>query len=57
LQKRLDAITEPWGNKVEQVQMKNVEIPPIMQNTMTIVMTPSKFVTLADALAKAALTK
>ena len=116
LQTRLDAITEPWGVKVEQVQMKNIEIPPTMQramaqeaealrekrsrqikaeaereaaqllreaadiiasspgslelrrmqmltevgaeqNTMTIVMMPSEFVTLAGALAKAALTK
>jgi len=113
LQNRLDAITEPWGVKVEQVQMKNIEIPPTMQramaqeaealrekrsrvikaeaereaaqmlreaadiiasspgslelrrmqmltevgaeqNTMTIVMMPSEFVTLAGALAKAA---
>jgi regulator of protease activity HflC (stomatin/prohibitin superfamily) len=112
LQKRLDAITEPWGVKVEQVQMKNIEIPETMQramaqeaealrekrsrlikaeaereaaellrqaadiiasspgslelrrmqmltevgaeqNTMTIVMMPSEFVTLAGALAKA----
>ncbi len=116
LQKRLDAITEPWGVKVEQVQMKNIEIPPTMQramaqeaealrekrsrqikaeaereaaqllkeaadiiasspgslelrrmqmltevgaeqNTMTIVMMPSEFVTLAGALAKAAIVK
>jgi regulator of protease activity HflC (stomatin/prohibitin superfamily) len=116
LQKRLDAITEPWGVKVEQVQMKNIEIPPSMQramaqeaealrekrsrqikaeaereaaqllkeaadiiasspgslelrrmqmltevgaeqNTMTIVMMPSEFVTLAGALAKNALSK
>jgi regulator of protease activity HflC (stomatin/prohibitin superfamily) len=116
LQRRLDAITEPWGVKVEQVQMKNIEIPPSMQramaqeaealrekrsrqikaeaereaaellrqaadiiatspgslelrrmqmltevgaeqNTMTIVMMPSEFVTLAGALAKAAAAK
>jgi regulator of protease activity HflC (stomatin/prohibitin superfamily) len=114
LQKKLDSITEPWGVKVEQVQMKNIEIPPTMQramaqeaealrekrsrqikaeaereaaqllreaadiiasspgslelrrmqmltevgaeqNTMTIVMMPSEFVTLAGALAKNAL--
>jgi regulator of protease activity HflC (stomatin/prohibitin superfamily) len=114
LQKRLDTLTEPWGVKVEQVQMKNIEIPPTMQramaqeaealrekrsrqikaeaereaaqllreaadiiasspgslelrrmqmltevgaeqNTMTIVMMPSEFVTLAGALAKNAL--
>ena len=111
LQQKLDALTEPWGVKVEQVQMKNIEIPPTMQramaqeaealrekrsrqikaeaereaaqllreaadiiasspgslelrrmqmltevgaeqNTMTIVMMPSEFVTLAGALAK-----
>jgi regulator of protease activity HflC (stomatin/prohibitin superfamily) len=116
LQKSLDAVTEPWGVKVEQVQMKNIEIPPSMQramaqeaealrekrsrqikaeaereaaqllkeaadiiasspgslelrrmqmltevgaeqNTMTIVMMPSEFVTLAGALAKNALAK
>jgi regulator of protease activity HflC (stomatin/prohibitin superfamily) len=116
LQQKLDAITKPWGVKVEQVQMKNIEIPPTMQramaqeaealrekrsrqikaeaereaaqllreaadiiasspaalelrrmqmltevgaeqNTMTIVMMPSEFVTLAGALAKAALSK
>ena len=34
LQKRLDSITEPWGVKVEQVQMKNIEIPPSMQRAM-----------------------
>jgi regulator of protease activity HflC (stomatin/prohibitin superfamily) len=111
LQRTLDGITEPWGVKVEQVQMKNIEIPETMQramaqeaeafrekrsrlikaeaereaaqllkeaadiiasspgslelrrmqmltevgaeqNTMTIVMMPSEFVTLAGALAK-----
>ena len=111
LQATLDGITEPWGVKVEQVQMKNIEIPESMQramaqeaeayrekrsrqikaeaeleaakllkqaadiisqspaslelrrmqmltevgaeqNTMTIVMMPSEFVTLAGALAK-----
>ena len=116
LQKKLDAITEPWGVKVEQVQMKNIEIPPTMQramaqeaealrekrsrqikaeaereaaqllreaaeiiaaapgslelrrmqmltevgaeqNSMTVVMIPSEFVTLAGALAKAATSK
>ena len=116
LQRKLDSITEPWGVKVEQVQMKNIEIPPTMQramaqeaealrekrsrqikaeaereaaqllreaadiiasspgslelrrmqmltevgaeqNTMTIVMMPSEFVTLAGALAKNALSK
>ena len=34
LQKKLDSITEPWGVKVEQVQMKNIEIPPTMQRAM-----------------------
>lgn len=116
LQRKLDAVTEPWGVKVEQVQMKSIEIPPTMQramaqeaealrekrsrqikaeaereaaqllkeaadiiaaspgslelrrmqmltevgaeqNTMTIVMMPSEFVTLAGALAKAAMAK
>jgi len=116
LQKALDAITHPWGVKVEQVQMKNIEIPASMQramaqeaealrekrsrvikaeaereaaqmlreaadiiasspgslelrrmqmltevgaeqNTMTIIMMPSEFVTLAGALAKEVGTK
>ena len=111
LQRTLDSVTERWGVKVEQVQMKNIEIPASMQramaqeaealrekrsrvikaeaereaaqmlreaadiiasspgslelrrmqmltevgaeqNTMTIVMMPSEFVTLAGALAK-----
>ena len=30
----LDAITHPWGVKVEQVQMKNIEIPASMQRAM-----------------------
>ncbi|HEX3862741.1 MAG TPA: slipin family protein [Stellaceae bacterium] len=34
MQKAIDAVTEPWGVKVEQVQMKNVEIPPTMQRAM-----------------------
>jgi regulator of protease activity HflC (stomatin/prohibitin superfamily) len=34
LQTRLDTITEPWGVKVEQVQMKNIEIPETMQRAM-----------------------
>jgi regulator of protease activity HflC (stomatin/prohibitin superfamily) len=110
---KIDAVTEPWGVKVERVEMKNVEIPPSMQrvmaqeaealrekrarlikaqaefeaaeqlrraseiimqnpaglelrrmqmltevgaeqNTMTIVMMPSEFVTMAGALAKLA---
>src|SRR5205807_136875 len=31
MQKSIDSVTEPWGVKVERVQMKNVEIPPSMQ--------------------------
>ena len=34
LQKALDAVTEPWGVKVEQVLMKNIEIPETMQRAM-----------------------
>jgi regulator of protease activity HflC (stomatin/prohibitin superfamily) len=34
LQLTLDGITEPWGVKVEQVQMKNIEIPESMQRAM-----------------------
>ena len=34
MQKSIDNITEPWGVKVERVQMKNVEIPPTMQRAM-----------------------
>lgn len=34
MQQRIDAVTEPWGVKVELVQMKNVEIPPSMQRAM-----------------------
>ncbi len=34
MQKAIDAVTEPWGVKVERVQMKNVEIPPSMQRAM-----------------------
>ena len=30
----LDGATEPWGVKVELVQMKSVEIPPSMQRAM-----------------------
>src|SRR5579862_1171829 len=32
--KAQDTISEPWGVKVERVQMKNVEIPPTMQRAM-----------------------
>jgi regulator of protease activity HflC (stomatin/prohibitin superfamily) len=34
MQKSIDGVTEPWGVKVERVQMKNVEIPPTMQRAM-----------------------
>ena len=34
LQASIDRVTEPWGVKVEQVQMKNVEIPASMQRAM-----------------------
>ncbi|HEX3495606.1 MAG TPA: SPFH domain-containing protein [Methylocella sp.] len=34
LQNSIDAVTEPWGVKVERVQMKNVEIPESMQRAM-----------------------
>src|SRR6266853_3849709 len=34
MQKAIDTVTEPWGVKVERVQMKSVEIPPTMQRAM-----------------------
>jgi len=34
MQRSIDNVTEPWGVKVELVQMKNVEIPPSMQRAM-----------------------
>lgn len=34
MQKSIDSVTEPWGVKVERVQMKSVEIPPSMQRAM-----------------------
>lgn len=34
LQQTLDRVTEPWGVKVEQVQVKNIEIPGTMQRAM-----------------------
>jgi regulator of protease activity HflC (stomatin/prohibitin superfamily) len=34
LQITIDGVTEPWGVKVELVQMKNVEIPESMQRAM-----------------------
>jgi regulator of protease activity HflC (stomatin/prohibitin superfamily) len=34
LQKMVDATTEPWGIKIEMVEMKDVEIPESMQRAM-----------------------
>ena len=34
MQRDIDIVTEPWGVKVERVEMKNVEIPPSMQRAM-----------------------
>ncbi len=34
LQASIDRVTEPWGVKVERVQMRNVEIPESMQRAM-----------------------
>jgi regulator of protease activity HflC (stomatin/prohibitin superfamily) len=34
LQGVMDQATEPWGVKVERVEMKNIEIPPTMQRAM-----------------------
>lgn len=34
LQASIDRVTEPWGVKVERVQMRNVEIPELMQRAM-----------------------
>lgn len=34
LQKIVDAATEPWGIKIEMVEMKDVEIPEAMQRAM-----------------------
>jgi len=34
LQKIVDSITEPWGIKIEMVEMKDVEIPEAMQRAM-----------------------
>jgi regulator of protease activity HflC (stomatin/prohibitin superfamily) len=31
---KIDAVTEPWGVKVERVEMKNVELPQSMQRVM-----------------------
>jgi regulator of protease activity HflC (stomatin/prohibitin superfamily) len=32
--RKIDAVTEPWGVKVERVEMKNVEIPESMQRAI-----------------------
>jgi regulator of protease activity HflC (stomatin/prohibitin superfamily) len=32
--KKIDTVTEPWGVKVERVEMKNVEIPASMQRAI-----------------------
>jgi regulator of protease activity HflC (stomatin/prohibitin superfamily) len=34
IQQKIDHVTEPWGVKVERVEMKNVEIPASMQRAM-----------------------
>jgi regulator of protease activity HflC (stomatin/prohibitin superfamily) len=34
LQKIVDSVTEPWGVKIEMVEMKDVEIPEAMQRAM-----------------------
>jgi regulator of protease activity HflC (stomatin/prohibitin superfamily) len=34
IQQKIDSVTEPWGVKVERVEMKNVEIPESMQRAM-----------------------
>src|SRR5215468_6521908 len=34
IQQKIDHVTEPWGVKVERVEMKNVEIPESMQRAM-----------------------
>ena len=34
LKESIDKVTEPWGVKVERVEMKNVEIPATMQRAM-----------------------
>jgi regulator of protease activity HflC (stomatin/prohibitin superfamily) len=34
IQQNIDAVTKPWGVKVERVEMKNVEIPESMQRVM-----------------------
>ncbi len=34
MQETIDSVTEPWGVKVERVEMKNIEIPESMQRAM-----------------------
>lgn len=34
LKERVDTVTEPWGVQIENVEMKNVEIPESMQRAM-----------------------
>ena len=34
MQEKIDKVTEPWGVKVERVEMKNVEIPESMQRAI-----------------------
>jgi regulator of protease activity HflC (stomatin/prohibitin superfamily) len=34
IEEKIDSVTEPWGVKVERVEMKNVEIPESMQRAI-----------------------
>lgn len=34
IERKIDSVTEPWGVKVERVEMKNVEIPESMQRAI-----------------------
>jgi regulator of protease activity HflC (stomatin/prohibitin superfamily) len=52
LQITIDQVTEPWGVKVERVQM--ITEVGAEQNTMTIIMMPSEFVEMARALGQRA---
>ena len=42
MQSKIDAVTEPWGVKVERVEMKNVEIPPTMQRAVRLLRRASR---------------